>query len=46
LRTLIVARQTLVLRRNDELWLLAAGGTLYFAYPQLYVSAFSGFTFP
>ena len=27
-------------------WLLAAGGTLYFAYPQLYASAFSGFYLP
>src|SRR5258705_11514056 len=28
---------------GNEVWLLAAGGTLYFAYPQLYASAFSGF---
>src|ERR1700758_4546071 len=28
---------------GNEVWLLAAGGTLCFAYPQLYASAFSGF---
>jgi cytochrome d ubiquinol oxidase subunit II len=27
-------------------WLLAAGGTLYFAFPQLYASGFSGFYLP
>jgi len=27
-------------------WLLAAGGTLYFAFPQLYASSFSGFYLP
>jgi cytochrome d ubiquinol oxidase subunit II len=31
---------------GNEVWLLAAGGTLYFAYPQLYASAFSGFYRP
>ncbi len=31
---------------GNEVWLLAAGGTLYFAYPQLYASAFSGFYLP
>src|SRR5438876_1472855 len=30
----------------NEVWLLAAGGTLYFAFPQLYASAFSGFYLP
>src|SRR5437870_13915227 len=28
---------------GNEAWLLAAGGTLYFAFPALYASAFSGF---
>ena len=28
---------------GNEVWLLAAGGTLYFAFPQLYASGFSGF---
>ncbi len=31
---------------GNEVWLLAAGGTLYFAYPLLYASAFSGFYLP
>ena len=31
---------------GNEVWLLAAGGTLYFAVPQLYASAFSGFYLP
>ena len=30
----------------NEVWLLAAGGTLYFAFPALYASAFSGFYLP
>jgi cytochrome d ubiquinol oxidase subunit II len=30
----------------NEVWLLAAGGTLYFAFPQLYASSFSGFYLP
>ena len=28
---------------GNEVWLLAAGGTLYFAFPALYSAAFSGF---
>ncbi|HUK36134.1 MAG TPA: cytochrome d ubiquinol oxidase subunit II [Vicinamibacterales bacterium] len=28
---------------GNEVWLVAAGGTLYFAFPLLYASAFSGF---
>lgn len=28
---------------GNEVWLIAAGGTLYFAFPALYASAFSGF---
>jgi len=28
---------------GNEVWLLAAGGTLYFAFPSLYASSFSGF---
>jgi len=30
----------------NEVWLLAAAGTLYFAFPALYASAFSGFYLP
>ncbi len=30
----------------NEVWLLAAGGVLYFAFPQLYASSFSGFYLP
>jgi cytochrome bd ubiquinol oxidase subunit II len=30
----------------NEVWLLAAGGTLYFAFPALYASGFSGFYLP
>src|SRR6185312_6271204 len=30
----------------NEVWLIAAGGTLYFAFPQLYASSFSGFYLP
>ncbi len=31
---------------GNEVWLLAAGGTLYFAFPGLYASSFSGFYLP
>lgn len=31
---------------GNEVWLLAAGGTLYFAFPELYSSSFSGFYLP
>src|SRR5271157_2819676 len=31
---------------GNEVWLLAAGGTLYFAFPALYSSSFSGFYLP
>lgn len=31
---------------GNEVWLLAAGGTLYFAFPGLYASGFSGFYLP
>jgi cytochrome d ubiquinol oxidase subunit II len=31
---------------GNEVWLLAAGGTLYFAFPRLYASSFSGFYLP
>ncbi len=31
---------------GNEVWLLAAGGTLYFAFPMLYASSFSGFYLP
>lgn len=30
----------------NEVWLIAAGGTLYFAFPGLYASSFSGFYLP
>jgi cytochrome d ubiquinol oxidase subunit II len=53
---LIVARtdveRRLVLRSigpvwdGNEVWLLAGGGTLYFAFPALYASSFSGFYLP
>src|ERR1700687_2436120 len=31
---------------RDEVWVLAAGATLYFAFPLLYASSFSGFYLP
>ena len=31
---------------GNEVWLLAAGGTLYFAFPALYSASFSGFYLP
>src|SRR5512142_1482005 len=31
---------------GNEVWLLAAGGTLYFAFPLLYAATFSGFYLP
>jgi len=31
---------------GNEVWLIAAGGTLYFAFPVLYATAFSGFYLP
>ena len=31
---------------GNEVWLLAAGGTLYFSFPLLYASSFSGFYLP
>jgi cytochrome d ubiquinol oxidase subunit II len=31
---------------GNEVWLLAAGGTLYFAFPALYADSFSGFYLP
>ncbi len=46
------AERRLVLRSigpvwdGNEVWLLAAGGTLYFAFPGLYASSFSGFYLP
>src|SRR5689334_4903001 len=46
------AERKLVLRTigpvwdGNEVWLLAAGGTLYFAFPALYASGFSGFYLP
>lgn len=31
---------------GNEVWLIAAGGTLYFAFPKVYASSFSGFYLP
>src|SRR5690349_2045987 len=31
---------------GNEVWLIAAGGTLFFSFPLLYASAFSGFYLP
>ncbi len=31
---------------GNEVWLIAAGGTLFFAFPMLYASSFSGFYLP
>jgi cytochrome bd ubiquinol oxidase subunit II len=31
---------------GNEVWILAAGGTLYFAFPMVYASSFSGFYLP
>src|SRR5437016_1562698 len=31
---------------GNEVWLIAAGGTLYFSFPILYASSFSGFYLP
>ncbi len=31
---------------GNEVWLIAAGGTLYFAFPHVYAAAFSGFYLP
>ncbi|MCU1237566.1 MAG: cytochrome d ubiquinol oxidase, subunit, partial [Candidatus Solibacter sp.] len=46
------AERRLVLRSigpvwdGNEVWLLASGGTLYFAFPALYAASFSGFYLP
>ena len=31
---------------GNEVWLLAAGGTLFFAFPRAYAVSFSGFYLP
>src|ERR1700732_3875123 len=31
---------------GNEVWLVAAGGTIYFAFPALYAAGFSGFYLP
>ena len=31
---------------GNEVWLIAAGGTLFFAFPAVYASSFSGFYLP
>ena len=44
--------RTMVLRAigpvwdGNEVWLIAAGGTLFYAFPLLYASSFSGFYLP
>lgn len=53
---LLVARSDVERRRilesigpfwdGNEVWLIAGGGTLYFAFPALYASSFSGFYLP
>src|SRR5712692_5510053 len=46
------AERRLVLRSigpvwdGNEVWLVAGGGTLFFAFPRLYASSFSGFYLP
>jgi cytochrome bd ubiquinol oxidase subunit II len=46
------AERTMVLRAigpvwdGNEVWLVAAGGAIYFAFPLLYASSFSGFYLP
>jgi cytochrome d ubiquinol oxidase subunit II len=42
----IVIRSIGPLWSGNEVWLVAAGGTLYFAFPALYASSFSGFYLP
>src|SRR4051812_9579934 len=31
---------------GNEVWLIAAGGTLFFSFPRLYAASFSGFYLP
>src|SRR5919202_2100355 len=31
---------------GNEVWLIAAGGTLFFTFPRLYAASFSGFSLP
>lgn len=42
----MVARTIGPVWEGNEVWLIAAGGTLYFAFPALYASSFSGFYLP
>ncbi len=42
----LIARSVGPVWDGNEVWLLAAGGTLYFAFPLLYASSFSGFYLP
>ena len=42
----LIARSIGPVWDGNEVWLLAAGGTLYFAFPLLYASSFSGFYLP
>jgi cytochrome bd ubiquinol oxidase subunit II len=42
----IVLRTIAPVWDGNEVWLIAGGGTLYFAFPWLYASAFSGFYLP
>jgi cytochrome bd ubiquinol oxidase subunit II len=42
----VVLRSIGPLWDGNEVWLIAAGGTLFFAFPALYASSFSGFYLP
>lgn len=42
----LVVRSVGPLWDGNEVWLVAAGGTLYFAFPALYAASFSGFYLP
>lgn len=42
----LVVRAVGPLWDGNEVWLVAAGGTLYFAFPALYAASFSGFYLP
>src|SRR5881409_428373 len=42
----VVLRSIAPVWDGNEVWLLASGGTLFFAFPNLYASSFSGFYLP
>src|SRR5258707_4830208 len=43
---LVVLRSIGPVWDGNEVWLVAAGGAIYFAFPMLYASSFSGFYLP